>query len=123
MLDLLAQVRIFARQTFDFLSDQIVVGRVRHLPGQREFAVINVLPDQVGVVRFGPQLQIFFEMIDRRRPVCCDVLVVNQAELEVGNLAEAHDNLARAYTLEGATIFEGEDEKYLRSLRTVMRDI
>src|SRR5438128_4509546 len=67
----------------DFLSDQVVIGGVRHLFGQRQFAVINVLPDQVRVVGCGPQLQIFFKMIDRPRPIRGQVLVVNQTQFQV----------------------------------------
>jgi len=48
-------------------------------------------------------------------------LRLGQVQLELGNTARAHDELARAYMSEGKEIFEGEDPKYLEFVLARLR--
>jgi len=48
-------------------------------------------------------------------------LRLGQAQLELGNTERAKDELARAYMGGGDEIFEGEDPKYWRFIREILR--
>ncbi|SFW39020.1 hypothetical protein [Cellulophaga fucicola] len=45
-------------------------------------------------------------------------LRLGQCQLEVGNLRRAENELARAYTIDGKSIFNKEDKKYFEFLKT-----
>lgn len=45
-------------------------------------------------------------------------LRLGQCQLEVDNLRRAENELARAYTIEGKSIFKKEDKKYFEFLKT-----
>ena len=49
-------------------------------------------------------------------------LRLGQAELELGNLGRAKDELRRAYRRAGEELFAGEDPKYLDSVRDSLDD-
>lgn len=48
-------------------------------------------------------------------------LRLGQTQFELGHLDQAADELARAFMLEGLTVFEEEDPKYLAFLRTRLK--
>ena len=50
-------------------------------------------------------------------------LRLGQCQFEVGDLDRAADELLRAYMAAGPEIFEGQDPKYIRFLRTRARDV
>lgn len=48
-------------------------------------------------------------------------LRLGQSQFELGNIAQANDELTRAYMAVGREIFEGEDPKYFKHLKTVLK--
>ncbi|MDZ7951761.1 hypothetical protein [Nostoc sp. DedQUE09] len=50
-------------------------------------------------------------------------LKLGQAQFELENFDRAQEELARAYIIEGKTIFENEDLKYYEYLKTFLREV
>ena len=119
MFELLAQLCVFPVQAvhlFQFALHLLVDRGKRHFFGQLEFALGDALADQIRIVRLRPQLQIFFEVVNRPRPVGGERLVIDQTEFEMrrGTTGVGRQRLFKG--VDGALVIQGGHAVFAREI-------